>query len=90
MSEHQRNVRKALEGNERVWYHPTDEKLAVWHGGAQIIIVSSRTFEQMEMLTISAIGRSFEQMEDEATVKLAQRGFERTGRAPQETRLIEA
>ena len=87
-SDHQRNVRQILEGNERVWFHPHDDLLAVWHGGPQISIVSSRTFEEMKVINIKSANRTLEEMENAATVKLASRGFDRTGRTKDNTRLV--
>jgi len=89
-SDHQKNVRQILEGSERVWFHPFDDLLAVWHGGPQISIVSSRTWEEMDVINIKSANRTLSEMEDAATVKLASRGFDRCGRTQDNTRLVEA
>lgn len=87
-SDHQRNVRQILEGNERVWFHPHDDLLAVWHGGPQIAIVSSRTWEEQDVINIKSANRTLEEMETAATVKLASRGFDRTGRTKDNTTIV--
>jgi hypothetical protein len=89
-SEHQKTVRRALEGNERVWFHPFEDKLAIWYGGPQITIVSSRTFEDLTVVNIRSVGRTFEEMEVSAEVKVARRGFDRKGHSQNDTRLVGA
>lgn len=89
-SDHQRNVRQALEGNERVWFHPHEDKLAIWHGGPQVTIVSSRTFEELDVLNVKVFNRSMDEIEDAITVKLVSRGFDRVGRTQDDTRVVEA
>lgn len=88
-SDHQRNVRQVLEGNERVWFHPTDDLLAVWHGGPQILIVSSRTFEQLDVMNVKAAGRDLSDIENSVNLKVANRGFDRRGRARKQTSVVE-
>jgi hypothetical protein len=85
VSEHQRNVQRTLEGNERVWFHPHEDLLAVWHGGPQITIVSSRTFEELEVMNVKTVDRSLSEIEDAVSAKLASRGFDRTGRSRDST-----
>jgi len=77
VSDHQRRVRQILEGNERVWFHPFEDLLAVWHGGPQVSIVSSRTFEEMRVFNVKTFDRSQSEIEDAASVKLIGRGFAR-------------
>jgi len=89
-SDHQRNVRQILEGNERVWFHPFDDLLAVWHGGPQIAIVNSRTWEETDVINIKSANRTLSEMEDAATVKLASRGFDRCGRTQDNTRIVKS
>lgn len=89
-SDHQENVRRALEGNERVWFHPSEDKLAIWHGGPQVSIVSSRTFEDLDVLNVKVWNRTTAEVEDAVTVKLAARGFDRCGRTQDDTRVVEA
>jgi len=89
-SDHQQNVRQILEGNERVWFHPHDDLLAVWHGGPQISIVNSRTFEEMNVINVKAHDRTMSEIEDAVTVKLASRGFDRVGRSQDNTRVIKS
>jgi len=89
-SDHQKKVRQALEGNERVWFHPEDDKLAIWHGGPQITIVSSRTFEELEVLNIRTHGRTIQEAEISARMEVVQYGFDRVGRSQKDTNLVEA
>jgi hypothetical protein len=89
-SDHQRNVRQILEGNERVWFHPRKDLLAVWHGGPQVQIVNSRTFENTDVITVKTYNRELSEVEDAVVVKLAQRGFDRCGRSQDNTRVVKA
>lgn len=77
VSDHQRRVRQILEGNERVWFHPFEDLLAVWHGGPQVSIVSSRTFEEMRCINVKTASRTLSEIEDAISVKLIGRGFVR-------------
>lgn len=86
-STHQQNVRNVLEGNERVWFHPSDDLLAVWHGGPQIQIVSSRTFEEQKVISVKTYDRDLSEVEDAVAVKLWGRGFDRVGRTQDNTRV---
>ena len=90
MSDHQRNVQRVLEGNERVWFHPHKDLLAVWHGGPQVTIVSSRTFEQMNVINVKTANRDLSEIEDAVTVKVVGRGFDRVGRTQDNTRVVES
>ncbi len=89
-SDHRQNVRRLLEGNERVWFHPHKDLLAVWHGGPQVTIASSRTFEDQKVIHVKAHDRDLSEIEDAVTVKLAQRGFDRVGRTQDDTRVRQA
>lgn len=87
-SDHQRNVRQLLEGNERVWFHKHDDLLAVWHGGPQIVIASSRTFEELEVMNVRSHNRDLSEIENAVSVKVVARGFDRVGRTQDNTRVI--
>lgn len=90
MSDHQVNVQQALEGNERVYFHPFEDKLAIWHGGPQITIVSSRTWEELDVINVKTAMRSMSEIEDAVTVKVVGRGFDRVGRTQDDTRVVES
>lgn len=89
MTQHQENVQQALEGAERVYFHPFEDKLAIWHGGPQITIVSSRTFGEIDAVNVRTVGKSLSEVEDSVTTKVARLGFDRTGRTKDNTRLVE-
>lgn len=88
-SDHQKQVRKVLEGNERVWFHPEDEKLAIWYGGIYATIVDSRTFEEIDEIFLNSYDRSTHENEKALVVSLTTRGFDRTGHEQDDTRVIE-
>lgn len=88
-TDHQRRVRQVLEGNERVWFHPKKELLAVWYGGARIKIVNSQTYQEMEVVTVPTANREIHEIEDAVCVALARRGFDRVGRAQDDTRVVQ-
>lgn len=88
-SEHQKNVQRALEGNERVWFHPEKEMLAVWKGGPRVHLVSSVSFKELDVFTVRAYD-DMSKTEDAVCVELARRGFDRCGRTQDDTRVVEA
>ena len=90
MGDHQEDVRRLLEGNERVWFHPNKPLLAVWHGGPQITIADSRTFEERDVMTVKTHDRDLPEIEDAVSVKLAGRGFDRVGRTQDDTRVVKS
>ena len=87
-SKHQQNVRRVLEGNERVWFHPHDDLIAVWHGGPQIQIVNSRTFDDVDVMNVRATGRTKTEIENAVSFKLTRLGFDRCGRTQDNTRIV--
>jgi hypothetical protein len=90
VDENQKNRRRLFEGNERVWFHPNKPLLAVWHGGPQITIADSRTFEQAKVINVKAVDRDLSEIEDAVSVKLASRGFDRVGRTQDNTRVTKS
>jgi len=94
MTPHQRSVQRALEGNERVWFHPHEDKIAVWYGGACISVYNSKTWDEFDELSVKTIGgdgeKSIAEMEDSVVMKLAARGFDRVGRTQDDTRVRHA
>lgn len=90
MGDHQEDVRRLLEGNERVWFHPNKPLLAVWHGGPQITIANSKTFEERDVITVKVHDRDLSEIEDAVSVKLAGRGFDRVGRTQDDTRVVKS
>lgn len=75
MTEHQRNVARALEGNEGVWFHPFEDRIAVWYGDKIVELFDSQTWESLQ--------RHFLPVATEAcaTVTLAGWGYSRKGRS---------
>ena len=90
MGDHQEDVRRLLEGNERVWFHPNQRLLAVWHGGPQVTIADSHTFEERDVMTVKTHDRDLPEIEDAVSVKLAGRGFDRVGRTQDDTRVVKS
>lgn len=80
VTDHQRNVIRALEGNERVYYHESDNLIAVWHGGPQIQIFDSRSWENFNVVTVRTSNKSQSQIEKRVEIKLRQMGYNRSGR----------
>jgi len=77
------NMRRALEDNERVFFHPEKALIAVWCGGATVNIYDPQTWEEVDMFTQSIAFRddsTLEDVENAITVRLAERGFVREGR----------
>ena len=77
------NMRRALEDNERVFFHPDKGLLAVWCGGATVNIYDAGTWEEVDMFTQSLAFRddsNISEVENAVTVRLAERGFVREGR----------
>ena len=90
VSDHQRRVRQILEGNERVFFHPFEDLLAVWHGGPQVTIISSRTFEELRVFNVKTAGRNLSEIEDVVSVECCGRGFERPGRRLYTSEVVES
>jgi hypothetical protein len=88
-SEHQKQVRKVLEGNERVWFHPEKDRLAIWYGGLEVTIVDSCTFNEIDSLMLNSYDRSIHENEDALVVELVSRGYDRVGRTQDDTRVLE-
>lgn len=86
---HQKNVRQILEGNERVYFHPSEELLAVWHGGPQIQIVNSKTWENTDVITVKTAERDIREIERSVDTKLVRMGYDRRGRTSDKTQLVE-
>ena len=86
-SEHQRRVRRALEGNEGVWFHSSKERIAVWSGGATINIYDSRTWEQLNTRETGVAYRTndTETIRNAVEVTLGKRGYDRLGRIEKST-----
>jgi hypothetical protein len=76
-------MRRALEDNERVFFHPDKGLIAVWCGGATVNIYDAATWEEVDMFTQSLAFRddsTLSDVENAITVRLADRGFVREGR----------
>jgi len=89
VSQHHERVRRALEGNERVYYHTEKPRIAVWHGGPQVTVYRSDTFEELQVFNVRVTNRSVREIEDAVHVNATNRGFERTGRTMDNTRVTE-
>jgi hypothetical protein len=90
MSDHQVAVQQALEGNERVWFHPFKDRLAVWYGGAKVKIIDSATWEQLDMFMVRVSNFDMEEIENQVEIELMGRGFDRVGRTQNDTRVTRA
>jgi hypothetical protein len=90
MTDHQSNVQQALEGNERVFFHPFEDRIAVWYGGPQINVYNSRTWENTNVYNVRSHGRELAEVEKAVENKLATRGYDRTGRDTERTKVVEA
>jgi hypothetical protein len=75
------NMRRAFEGNERVYFHENGT-LAVWYGGATVNIFDAETFEEVDMFTVTEGFRDSTISETEEAVhrNLINEGFRREGR----------
>jgi len=76
-------MRRALEDNERVFFHPQDGLIAVWCGGATVNIYDGDTWEEVGMFTQSLAfsdDAELSEVENAVTVRLADRGYIREGR----------
>jgi hypothetical protein len=85
-TDHQRNVRKAMEGNIAAYFHPSDELIAFLYPNAKINIYNSQTFENVKSKTVRRVDpttgdyRSNEELVAAADMSMAADGFEREGR----------
>lgn len=85
-----KRMRRALEQNERVYYHRHDSQIAVWHGGPQVTIYDSETWEEVNVFNVKTVGRSMAEVENSVAINIARRGFDRCGRSQDDTRVVEA
>lgn len=85
MSDYQRRVQRALEGNHGVWFHTEDERIAVWYGEWGAPIYDSRTWEEVDYVEIP-IGGCLHDRDERIDIALTERGFDRWGRTPLEDR----
>jgi len=93
MSDHQRNVAQALEGNERIFFHPFEDRIAVWYGQALIKIFDSQTWEQVDNKRVPLAHKpdtDLSDVESAVVVSLAADGYERKGRSRTDSELVEA
>lgn len=81
MQESMKPVARALEGNERVYFHPQNGHIAVWYGASQVRLFDPETWEPVDRLTVPSEPNG-------AEVKLTSLGFERQGRDPDNWMLI--
>lgn len=88
MSDHQKKVARVLEGNERVYFHPFEDKIAVWHGGPQVQIVNPKTWKEIDVFNVKVANRGLSEIEDAVWVSLVKRGFDRNGRSQDDTRVV--
>lgn len=80
MTPHNRRVAQALDGNHGVWFHPFEDKIAVWYGEARVRVFNSATFEEENTHTIGVAYREdveYESIEAAVDVTLSELGYYR-------------
>lgn len=84
LSDHQKRVASALEGNVGVWFNTRNERVAVWYGEPEVRIFDSRTWDEIETVSFSQPSSPHmseqEALLNKVGVKLIVRGFDRQGR----------
>lgn len=80
MTEFQRRVAQAFDGNHGVWFHPFEDKIAVWYGEASVRVFDPTTFEEVNTHTIGIAYREdveYDTVESAVDVILSELGFYR-------------
>jgi len=84
-TEHQRNVRQAMEGNIATYFHPSHERIAFLYPNGVINIFNSQTWENLDSITVKTVKpeggmRSNDELRQVADMKMHSREFDREGR----------
>lgn len=85
---HQRNVRRAMEGNIAAYFHPTKELIAFLYPSGRINIYNSQTWENVKTKNVKTVNpdgtnRSSRKLREVADMSMSHDGFDRKGRIAQ-------
>lgn len=83
-SDHQRNVRDAMEGNLRAYFHPFEDLVAFVYPNGEINIYNSRTWQNTATMSIGHSSMDNERIIKRAESRMQREGFDRKGRLAEE------